>query len=146
MYTTREISKGEQTIFKFTCSCGTTRTQNLKKGLTNLISHIKNDHKDWEEVMNNKKKDQPQSVFVNRKGNLIFNWKVNCAKKDKCDDGAANTGSTDINGIEPYKFYPKSVNKLEATRGGNIVAQITVPQTSFNVRLMDVDDPLCKFS
>jgi hypothetical protein len=67
-------SKGEQTNTKFKCSCGTTRTQNLKKGLTNLISHIKNDHKDWEEVMNNKKKDQPQSVFVNRKGNLIFNW------------------------------------------------------------------------
>lgn len=85
MYTTREIattffedvpknSKGEQTNFKFKCSCGTTRTQDLKKGLTNLISHIKNDHKDWEEVMNSKKKDQPQSLFVNRKGSNVFNW------------------------------------------------------------------------
>ena len=53
MHTTREIvttffddvpnnSKGEQTNSKFKCSCGTTRTQDLKKGLTNLISHIKN--------------------------------------------------------------------------------------------------------
>ena len=88
MYTTREIvstffeglpkdskgGKGEQTISKFTCSCGTTRSQDLKKGLTNLISHIKSDHKDWEEVMKSKKKTGPQSLFVNRKGNLIFNW------------------------------------------------------------------------
>ena len=85
MYTSREIartffedvpqnSKGEQTNFKFKCSCGTTRTQDLKKGLTNLISHIKNDHKDWEEVMSSKKKAGPQSLFVNRKGSNIFNW------------------------------------------------------------------------
>ena len=50
LYTTREIvntffedvpknTKGEHTNFKFKCSCGTTRTQDLKKGLTNLISH-----------------------------------------------------------------------------------------------------------
>ena len=73
MYTTREIvttffedvpkdSKGQQTKSKFKCSCGTTRTQDLKKGLTNLISHIKNDHKDWEEVMNGKKKVGP--IFI----------------------------------------------------------------------------------
>ena len=85
MYTTREIvttffedvpinSKGEVSNSKFKCTCGTTRTQDLKKGLTNLISHIKNDHKDWEEVMNSKKKDQPVSLFVNRRGNNIFNW------------------------------------------------------------------------
>ena len=85
MYTTREIvttffedvpkdSKGQQTKSKFKCSCGTTRTQDLKKGLTNLISHIKNDHKDWEEVMNGKNKVGPQSLFVNRKGSMIFNW------------------------------------------------------------------------
>jgi hypothetical protein len=85
MYTTREIvttffqdvpnnSKGEQTNSKFKCSCGVSRTQDLKKGLTNLISHIKNDHKDWEEVMNSKKKEHPQSLFVNRKGSNIFNW------------------------------------------------------------------------
>jgi len=24
--------------------------------------------------MNSKKKDQPQSLFVNRKGNNVFNW------------------------------------------------------------------------
>jgi len=85
MYTTREIvntffedvpknSKGEQTTYKFKCSCGTTRTQDLKKGLTNLISHIKIDHTNWMEVMNSKKKDHPVSLFVNRKGNNIFNW------------------------------------------------------------------------
>ena len=33
-----------------------------------------NDHKEWEEIMNSKKKDQPQSLFVNRKGNNVFNW------------------------------------------------------------------------
>ena len=63
-----------QTQFKFDCSCGTTRSQDFKKGLSNLVSHIKNDRKDWEEVMNSKKKDQPQSLFVNRKGNNVFNW------------------------------------------------------------------------
>ena len=85
MYTTREIvstffedvpknSKGEQTNSRFKCTSGTTRTQDLKKGVTNLISHIKNDHKDWEEVMSSKKKTGPQSLFVNRQGNIIFNW------------------------------------------------------------------------
>ena len=85
MYTTREIvntffedvpknSKGEQTTYKFKCSCGTTRTQDLKKGLTNLFSHIKIDHTNWMEVMNSKKKDHPVSLFVNRKGNNFFNW------------------------------------------------------------------------
>jgi hypothetical protein len=85
MYTTREIvrtffhdvplkGQGEQTQTKFQCTCGTTRTQDLKKGLTNLISHIKNDHLDWEQVMNSKKNDRPESLFVNRKGSTIFNW------------------------------------------------------------------------
>jgi hypothetical protein len=85
MYATREIvrtffhdvpatSKGEQTKSKFQCTCGISRTQDLKKGLTNLISHIKNDHEDWEQVMNSKKKDGAHTLFVNRKGSLIFNW------------------------------------------------------------------------
>jgi hypothetical protein len=39
------IEKGSVTITKFKCQCGTERTQNLEKGYQNLVSHIKESHK-----------------------------------------------------------------------------------------------------
>ena len=35
------VENGNVTITKFRCHCGVERTQNLKKGYQNLVSHIK---------------------------------------------------------------------------------------------------------
>ena len=68
--------KGNATITKFKCQCGAQRTQNLKKGYQNLISHIKDQHKNWEEIMESKHLEGTSKItqFVNRKASTIFSW------------------------------------------------------------------------
>jgi len=60
---------------KFKCKCGVTRSQDLKKGYINLISHIKTNHPDWEEVMSSKKSfNKSQSLFINQKASTYYSW------------------------------------------------------------------------
>jgi hypothetical protein len=60
-------------ITTFKCQCGITRTQDLKKGYSNLISHIYSQHPDWQEIMGTSNLGGP-NVFVNKKANTIFAW------------------------------------------------------------------------
>ena len=68
--------KSNKTITKFKCQCGTIRSQDLKKGYVNLISHIKDQHKDWESIMESKHIGSNTSImqFVNKKASSIFSW------------------------------------------------------------------------
>ncbi len=69
------MEKVGNTITRFKCNCGVVRTQNLKKGFTNLISHIKEQHPDWEDIMQNKLDGRTiLNQFINRKAIKIFNW------------------------------------------------------------------------
>ena len=66
---------GNKTVTTFKCRCGTKRSQDLKKGYVNLVSHIKNQHLDWQEIMNAKKKiTDNQNPFLNRKAGTYFSW------------------------------------------------------------------------
>ncbi len=68
--------KGHVLITKFKCQCGNTRTQNLKKGYGNLISHIKEQHTDWEKIMEAKRLNSSSKLtkFINKKAATIFGW------------------------------------------------------------------------
>ena len=68
--------KGNVTMTTFKCQCGVKRSQNLKKGYQNLLSHIKGQHTDWQEIMKAKHLEGTKSItqFVNSKASTIFNW------------------------------------------------------------------------
>ncbi len=68
--------KGDSTVTKFKCQCGIQRTQNLKKGYQNLISHIKEQHPNWEEIIQSKnsKDNSKLTQFVSKKASTIFSW------------------------------------------------------------------------
>jgi hypothetical protein len=68
-----EEQVGDKLLITYVCSCGRKRVQNPKTGYGNLVSHIKTDHKDWEEIMKAKNNNNP-SAFVNKKGANIFKW------------------------------------------------------------------------
>lgn len=78
---TKVDDKGK-VISTLKCECGNTRNVDLKKGYTNLVSHIKSQHKDWQEVMNAFHSDKvstskvttPGFSFVNSKSSKIFSW------------------------------------------------------------------------
>jgi hypothetical protein len=67
-------TKGARTITLFECQCGTTRSQELKKGYVNLLSHIKESHKDWEQIMASKNNQSSIMQFVDKKSSTIFSW------------------------------------------------------------------------
>lgn len=67
--------KGTRTITTFVCKCGVTRSQDLKKGYVNLLSHIKENHLDWEDIMKSKKTDQlSMDAFIDKQSTNVFNW------------------------------------------------------------------------
>ena len=68
------VEKGNATITKFKCQCGTPRSQNLKKGYQNLISHIKDSHKNWEQIMEDKQGNSKISKFINKNASNVFGW------------------------------------------------------------------------
>jgi hypothetical protein len=68
-----EHHDGGKLLITYRCSCGRKRVQNPKTGYGNLVSHIKTEHKDWEEIMKAKDNKNP-SAFVNKKGSNIFKW------------------------------------------------------------------------
>ena len=66
---------GEKSISTFKCQCGISRSQDLKKGYVNLVSHIKSQHPDWKEIMDSKKKiEEDKNPFINRKASTYFSW------------------------------------------------------------------------
>ena len=73
---------GSKIITIFKCQCGTTRLQNLKKGYVNLVSHIKDQHPDWKEIMDSKKidKEENRNPFINRKASRYYSVKRNVTR------------------------------------------------------------------
>jgi hypothetical protein len=67
---------------QFKCSCGTLRKQKKGSGYSNLMSHLKDKHSDWEEIYNNFIKSNPKSkkppaghvFFIHPKVILIHSW------------------------------------------------------------------------
>jgi hypothetical protein len=52
-------------------SCDGVYSQDIKKGYTNLVTHIQKEHKGWEDMM---KVNDDNNPFFHKKGNNIFNW------------------------------------------------------------------------
>ena len=67
---------------KYKCTCGSTRKRNKTAGWTNLMSHLKEKHPDWEQVYADFKKDNPgkrkpaqgQIFFINPKVIQLHSW------------------------------------------------------------------------
>jgi len=68
-------------------------------------------------------------------------WKIVCTQKDKCADGGSNSIASDILNTLPYNFYLSSPNSV--IFNGQNIGMVNEP---FDVRLADVDNPVCKFS
>lgn len=51
--------------------CEGTYSQDIKKGYTNLVTHLQKEHPGWEESM---KLNIDNNPFFHKKGNNIFNW------------------------------------------------------------------------
>ena len=72
-----EIQEG---VYK--CKCGSTRKRKKTAGYTNLMSHLKEKHPDWEQVYAQFKKDNPgkkkaapgQIFFINPKFIQLHSW------------------------------------------------------------------------
>jgi hypothetical protein len=52
-------------------SCNRVYSQDIKKGYTNLVTHIQKGHPGWEENM---KVNDEKNPFFHRKGNNIYKW------------------------------------------------------------------------
>ena len=67
---------GNKTITTFKCQCGTVRNQDLKKCYVNLISHIKDQHPEWQQTMESKHLEENSKIdqFVNKKASTVFSW------------------------------------------------------------------------
>ena len=71
---------GMEQVFK--CNCGTVRKQKKASGFSNLMSHLREKHEDWEELYNAFKKTNPKTkkapaghvFFVNPKAVLLHTW------------------------------------------------------------------------
>jgi len=70
------VENGNVTVTKFRCHCGVERTQNLKKGYQNLVSHIKEHHNNWQDIMTSKTLEDNTKItrFVNKKSSTVFSW------------------------------------------------------------------------
>ena len=75
-----ESDDGKKQEFK--CSCGTKRTKDKGGGWSNLMSHLRDKHPDYEQLYENFKKSNPKAkkaapgtvFFVNPKVILLRNW------------------------------------------------------------------------
>lgn len=80
LFFTRISDSGSEQVFK--CSCGTTRKQKKGSGFSNLMSHLREKHCDWEQLYEDFKKNNPKSkkapaghvFFVNPKVVLLHSW------------------------------------------------------------------------
>ena len=80
LFFTRVSDTGSEQVFK--CSCGTTRKQKKGSGFSNLMSHLREKHGDWEQIYEDFRKNNPISkkapaghvFFVNPKVVLLHSW------------------------------------------------------------------------
>ena len=80
LFFTKISETGSEQVFK--CSCGTTRKQKKGSGFSNLMSHLREKHDDWEQLYEEFKKNNPKSkkapagqvFFVNAKVVLLHSW------------------------------------------------------------------------
>ena len=80
LFFTRVSDTGSEQVFK--CSCGTTRKQKKGSGFSNLMSHLREKHGDWEQIYEDFRKNNPKSkkapaghvLFVNPKVVLLHSW------------------------------------------------------------------------
>jgi hypothetical protein len=80
LFFTKVSETGSEQVFK--CSCGTTRKQKKGSGFSNLMSHLREKHDDWEQLYeafkenNHKSKKAPAGhvFFVNPKAVLLHSW------------------------------------------------------------------------
>ena len=80
LFFTRVSDTGSEQVFK--CSCGTTRKQKKGSGFSNLMSHLREKHGDWEQIYEDFRKNNPKSkkapaghvFFVNPKVVLLHSW------------------------------------------------------------------------
>ena len=59
LFFTKVTETGSEQVFK--CSCGTTRKRKKGFGFTNLMSHLKEKHDDWEQLYEEFKKSNPKT-------------------------------------------------------------------------------------
>jgi hypothetical protein len=80
LFFTKICETGSDQVFK--CSCGTTRKKKKGSGFSNLMSHLRAEHNDWEQIYKDSKKNNTRSkkaaadpvYFVNRKVVLLHSW------------------------------------------------------------------------
>lgn len=70
---------GSEEVYE--CNCGTTRKKQKSSGYTNLMSHLREKHDDWEQLYNDFKKNNPKSIkgksnffIVNPKVLQLHSW------------------------------------------------------------------------
>lgn len=74
-------------------------------------------------------------------GNFLWQWQTAFVNRDKCNDGANNAGPRDLLKTEPYGFFLDPIQKIVDING-----VVTPLNPDFNVALIDVDNPECKFN
>lgn len=74
-------------------------------------------------------------------GNFLWNWETSYVDKDKCNDGVDNNGAVSLYDVQPYGFYISQITQIYDP----IKDKTTQIQNNFQVPLVDVDDPSCKF-
>ncbi len=72
-------------------------------------------------------------------GNFIWQWQTACVPKDKCADDASNSVPKDLFVTEPYGYF---ITKPDVYYNDQLINF----NQKFNVRLVDVDNPECKFN
>ena len=80
VFFTKIREEGKNRIFR--CNCGTERKQAKGAGVSNLTSHLKDKHQDWEQIYNDFKKNNPKAkkapagsvFFINPKVITLHSW------------------------------------------------------------------------
>jgi hypothetical protein len=78
-------------------------------------------------------------------GNFLWKWQTACVKKNKCNDGVNNIGPRSLFETKPYSSYLSKIKEFEIDYGEK-GTQIFPFNSEFNVPLVDVDNPECKFN
>lgn len=86
-------------------------------------------------------KDYKDTVQRKQGGEYVWEWKTACVPKDKCDDYADNDGKEDLRQAAPYGSFLKDEVLMDYHKN----QQLTRSHQPIDIRLIDVDDPQCKF-
>jgi len=71
-------------------------------------------------------------------------WETTCVPKDKCNDGVDNDGSEDLFIALPYSFFISDSTTFVVENHDGSFERVSVGE-EFQIKLVDVDDPGCKF-